>query len=169
MPVKQNTNGAIAGCTIYSDGTIVGENCNVTLPEVNAQTVEIIAGGTTDLPITTWFDAMECTINMLGIDEGLHRLCRMETQTIEVRAAQDQVDLNGTKSTVGVKAFMRGTPKNVPSFSINPGEISENEVTIAVTRYELLYNNRRMLLIDKMKNIYEVNGIDYGKNINHLL
>lgn len=162
-------NGAIVADRVYSDGVLVAEDVSITLPEVTQQTTEVIFGGTNEIPITGWTDAMEATITKIGIDMGLTQLLRLQSQSIECRFVQDTLAPDGTITPKGYKAFLRCIPKGIPGLSVEPGNNSENEVALSVTRYEMMIDNKRAWLIDKLNNIFEVGGTDYAKNINSLL
>lgn len=164
-----NINGAIVADTVYSDGRLVAKDVSITLPEVSQVTTEVIAGGNTDLPVTGWTDPMEATITKVGIDEGLTHLLRQQSMSVECRWVQDQVTGDGTKRVVGMKAFLRCIPKTIPGLTITPGENSENDVTLSVLRYELMVDNKQQWLIDKLNNIFTVEGKDYAKDVSSLL
>lgn len=164
-----DVNGAIVANTVYSDGQLVAKDVALTLPEVAPVTTEVIAGGNTDLPVTGWTDPMEATITKIGIDKGLTHLLRQQSQSVEFRWVQDVMQSDGTKIQVGMKAFLRCLPKVIPGLSVTPGENSENEITLSVLRYELMVNNQQQWLIDKLNNIFIVEGVDYAKNINSML
>ena len=64
-------------------------------------------------------------------------MVQLESKTLEVRWAQDVKYADGSTKAEGCKAFMRCVPKLIPGLSVDPGNPSENEVTLAVSRYQM--------------------------------
>ena len=161
---------AIGGSTVYTNGTLVGRNVNVTLPEVSAVMADVTANGTFSVPITAWWDNMELTINLNGIPkESAALLARPEAQQIEVRLAQDMVMVDHTTRTIGIKAFLRAVPQNFPGFDVTIGESGENEMRFSVSRYELMIDNEKQCCFDRINNICEILGTNYADTIEPLL
>ena len=52
---------------------------------------------------------------------------------------------------------------------LEPGSTSEQQITFAVTRYQLIVGGVEICLIDQLKGIMRINGKDYAKSINSLL
>lgn len=161
--------GAVLAATVYSDGTLAARNATVTLPEVTNTTAELRAGGTIELPITGNVDAMEMTVTMGAPDAGFGSLCSPSSHEVEVRWVQDKVDIEGKVTQVGYKAFVRAYAKTIPGVSLEVGSVSENEITLGLTRYQLYADGEEVFCIDQLNSIYRVNGTDYAAQINALL
>lgn len=162
---------AIAGTTLFTDDVLVGEDIGVTLPEVNKVTAEVTANGPMEVPITGWYEEMELTVTIKGLPKtSLALLMRDQVQHIEVRAVQDVVQPDHSVRPIGIKAFFTAIPKGIPGLGLENGEVSENELTFSVSRYELFINNERQWCIDRLNDIEEIAGNDYrGQNVQSLL
>lgn len=156
---------AIVADTVYCDNTLAAKNVSVTLPEITFSTAEISAMGTIELPLVGLIDAMEASITKVGTDLGLIKMLTPEKHSIEVRYVQNNISADGTSTPEGCKAFLTGVPKSIPGISIEVGSASENEVSIAVTRYQLFANGEELLCIDKLNSICRINGKDYFADI----
>lgn len=160
---------AIAGTSVYCDNRLVARDVNITLPELNAVTAELNAGGPIELPITGQTDTMEATITKVGVNIDIARLVSPEYHNVECRAAQDVLRAGGRKETTQIRAFLGAIAKTVPAINLEFGAISENEITFTVLTYKLYENNDEIFYIDKPNGIYRVNGRDYGSSVISLL
>ena len=105
----------------------------------------------------------------VGIDLGLRSMVKLEAMTIDCRWVQDVKKSDGTTVTEGCKAFLRATPKGVPGLSISPGSASENEIALAVSRYQLFVGGAEYWLVDQLNQILRIGGTDYCKEIRSML
>lgn len=161
---------AIIADSVYSDNRLVARDVAVTLPEINHVMAEISAGGPTEIPITSWIEAMELSITHKGIDSiGIARLSRQQRQSIEIRFVEDMMRVDGTKRVAGCKAFLTAIPKGIPALEIELGEVPENEQLFGVIRYQLFVDNREQFCIDKFNDIFRVDGFDYSESIEQML
>jgi P2 family phage contractile tail tube protein len=157
--------GPILANTVYSNGVLVAKGVTVTLPSVTPMTADYRAMGTVTLPMPGVIEAMEASITKIGVDLGLRSLLKLESTTLEFRWAQDVKKSDGSSKVEGCKAFVRGVPKGIPGLSVDPGSTSENEVTIAATRYQLFVDGEEYWLIDQLNQIMKIGGTDYAKDI----
>ena len=161
--------GPILADTVYVDGKLVAKDVTVTLPGVTPVTADFRAMGTMTMPILGQIEAMEAAITKIGIDLGLRTLVKLESKTIEFRWAQDVKTSDGSTKTEGCKAFIRAMPKTIPGLSVDPGAASENELTFAVSRYQLFVDGAEFWLIDQLNQIMRIDSVDYCKTIRSLL
>ena len=96
-------------------------------------------------------------------------MVQLESKTLEVRWAQDAKYADGSTKTEGCKAFMRCVPKLIPGLSVDPGNPSENEVTLAVSRYQVFVAGEEFCLIDQLNTIMRIGGVDYVKDLRSVL
>ena len=162
-------NGPVLADTVYDAGKLVAKDVTVTLPGVTPVTADFRAMGTMTMPILGQIEAMEAAITKIGIDLGLRALVKLESKTIEFRWAQDVKTSDGSTKTEGCKAFIRAMPKTIPGLSVDPGAASENELTFAVSRYQLFVDGAEFWLIDQLNQIMRIDGVDYCKTIRSLL
>lgn len=161
--------GPILADTVYVDGTLSAKDVTITLPAVTLVTADFKAMGTYTAPLTGQIEAMEASITKIGVDYGLRNLIKLQSKTIEVRWAQDVKYADGSSKTEGCKAFLRSVPKLIPGLSVDPGNLSENEITLAVSRYQLFVAGTEFWLIDQLNTIMRVDGVDYAKDLRSVL
>lgn len=161
--------GPILANTVYDGGRLVAKDVTVTLPAVTPVTADFKAMGTLTMPMLGQIEAMEAAITKIGIDLGLRSLVKLEAKTLEFRWVQDVKKSDGSTTTEGCKAFLRAMPKTIPGLSIDPGNPSENELTFAVSRYQVFVAGTEYWLIDQLNQIMRIGGVDYCKNIRSLL
>lgn len=163
-----NICGPIVGTTVYSNGKLVARDTAITLPEITPVTADLSAMGTFSLPIWQLIENMEAAITKIGIDLGLRELITPGMKPLEFRWVQTVTDANGTTKNVGCKAFIKGVPNKIPGIAVAVGEASENECTIATTRYNLFVDGQEMFLVDRLAGIVRIAGKNYA-DMNSLL
>lgn len=161
--------GPILADTVYVDGVLSAKDVTITLPAVTLVTADFKAMGTYTAPLTGQIEAMEASITKIGVDYGLRNIVKLQSKTLEVRWAQDVKYADGSSKTEGCKAFMRCVPKLIPGLSVDPGNLSENEITLAVSRYQLFVAGNEFWLIDQLNTIMRVDGMDYVKDLRSVL
>lgn len=161
--------GPILADTVYVDGVLSAKDVTITMPAVTLMTADFKAMGTYTAPMTGQIEAMEASITKIGVDYGLRNIVKLQSKTLEVRWAQDVKYADGSSKTEGCKAFMRCIPKLIPGLSVDPGNLSENEITLAVSRYQLFVAGTEFWLIDQLNTIMRVDGVDYTKDLRSVL
>ena len=161
--------GPILADTVYIDGVLVAKDVSITLPAVTLVTADFKAMGTYTAPLTGQIEAMEASITKIGVDYGLRNMVAFQSKTVEIRWAQDVKYADGSSKTEGCKAFLRCVPKQIPGLSVEPGSLSGNEITLAVSRYQLFVAGTEYWLIDQLNTIMRVNGVDYVKTLRSVL
>lgn len=167
--MKNEIKGAILADTVYREGVLVAEDVAVTLPSITHQTFDLRAMGTLSVPLYGLLDAMEASFTKVGVDKGLKDAVKMGFATYEIRWAQPVIKPDGSSSTEGCKAFLRAAPKAIPGLSVDPGNSSENEISLSVSRYQLFVSGKEYWNIDQLNGILRVDGVDYYKNIRSAL
>jgi phage tail tube protein FII len=162
MSTFMNICGPVLGVTVYSQNTLVARDSAITLPEITPMTTDLQAMGTFSLPIWQLIENMETTITKIGVDMGLRDIIKPDMKPLEFRWAQTVTDANGTTKNVGCKAFIKGIPNKIPGIGVTVGEASENECTIATTRYNLFVDGQEVFLIDRLAGIVRIDGTNYS-------
>ena len=157
-----NICGPVVGTTAYSEGKLVARDTAITLPEVAPVTADLAAMGTLSLPIWQLIENMETAITKIGTDLGLREIIKPDMKPLEFRWAQTVTDANGVTKNVGCKAFIKGVPNKIPGIGLTVGETSENECTIATTRYNLFVDGVEMFLVDRLAGIVRIAGKNYA-------
>lgn len=163
-----NICGPVIGTTAYCDGKLVARDTTITLPEVTPLTADLQVMGTFSLPIWQMIENMETTINKIGVDTGLRSLIKPDLKPLEFRWVQTVTNSNGVTKNVGCKAFITGIPNKIPGIGVTVGEASENECTIATTRYRLYVDGKEVFLIDRLAGVVRIAGKNYA-NMDSLL
>lgn len=161
--------GAILGTSVYRDGVLVARDVTVTLPDVAFATVEHKAMGTLELPMLGQLEAMEASVTKTGYDKGVVQLAEPTAMNLEFRFVQDVIKSDNTSKPEGCKVFMHGVPKTLPGGDLEQGSKTEQQITFAVSRYQLIVGGIEICLIDQLKGILRINGKDYQSSINSLL
>ena len=157
-----NICGPVVGTTAYSEGKLVARDTAITLPEVAPVTADLAAMGTFSMPIWQLIENMETAITKIGSDLGLREIIKPDMKPLEFRWAQTVTDANGVTKNVGCKAFIKGVPNKIPGIGLTVGETSENECTIATTRYNLFVDGVEMFLVDRLAGIVRIAGKNYA-------
>ena len=166
---KLEKKGTVVGVTAYADGVLVAEDVTLSLPAITPKTQTFSAMGDVEFPLPLT-EAMEATINKIGIDKGFIRLIKPEKCKFEFRWVETKIKQDGSQEFEGNKAFITGIPKTIfPGGDIAPGENYEGAIPIAVTRFQLYVNGEEKTLIDKLNGQLIINGKDYAKGIKSLL
>ena len=163
-----NISGPVIGVTVYSENKLVARDTAITLPEITPLTADLAAMGTFSLPIWQLLENMETAITKIGADLGLREIIKPDMKPLEFRWAQTVTDANGKTKNIGCKAFIKGIPNKIPGISLVVGEASENECTIATTRYNLFVDGQEMLLVDRLAGVVRIAGKNYA-NLDSML
>jgi phage tail tube protein FII len=161
--------GPVEKARAYAGRSMVGENVNMTLPEVAAQTIEIEAMGKLSLPMWNRLENMETKITKIGTDSGLAAMLGGGKLDLEFRWAQTAINKAADSRQFGCKAFIVGIPISVPGIEIVPGETSEIEMTYATLRYQLFVDERQLLCVDRLAGKCVIGEKDYSKDIERFL
>ena len=160
---------AVLADKCYCDNALVAEDVSISLPAVNFLTSEVKAMGTMSVVLAGLVEDMEATITKVGIDKGLSKMLTPTKHSYELRGVQNNLKADGTTVAEGFKAFLTAVPKGVPSTSVEIGSNIENEVALAVSRFQLFVNGEEICCIDRLSQICRINGIDYYAKISSLL
>lgn len=161
-------NGPILADKVLVDNDVVAEDVTFTLPDVSYLKGDYKAMGNLSLPIPL-VEAMEASITKIGLNKKLGKMQKLEPISIEFRAAQNDVKVDGTNQQTGIKAFIKGVPNKIAGGSLEPGSSWSGEITISVLRYQLFVAGEEQTLIDPLKGILKIDGVDYGQSVKNLL
>ena len=165
----QDMKNAVLADTCYCDNQLAAKDVSVSLPAVNFLTAEVKAMGSMDVILAGLVEAMEASITKVGLDVGLGRMLTPTQHSYEFRWAQNVLTSDGSSKTEGCKAFLTAVPKGIPGATVEIGSNIENEVALAVSRYQLYCGGKEILCVDRVSGICRINGTDYYKKISSLL
>lgn len=169
MAAWQDVKNAVLADTCYCDKKLAAKDVSIALPAVTFLTSEVKAMGTMEVVLPGLIEAMEATITKVGIDQGLGRMLTPAKHSFEFRWAQNVLTSDGSSKTEGCKAFLTAVPKGIPGATVEIGSNIENEVALAVSRYQLYCGGKEILCVDRVSGICRINGTDYYKKISSLL
>lgn len=169
MAAFLDIHGPVVADSAYANNKLVGRDVAVTLPEVAPTTADLRALGTMSMPIWQLLDNMEMSITKIGVDKGLSDMLKPEPLPLELRWMHTVTDANGATKNVQCKAFLRGVPTKIPGIGIEPGNASENEYTLMITRYQLIVDGAELFLIDRLAGIVRIGGKDYASDLSSFL
>lgn len=151
----------------YLDGTkMIGIAAASTLPEVNMQTSTVSGvgvNGEIDSPTLGQFESMEQEVQFNTLySSAVDMLSPLKTVNLTFRAAQQVYD-KGTGGGYVFKSLRIVEMGRVKKF--NPGKIEKAEsmeasVTLEVTYLLVEVDGSVLLEIDKLNQVYNVNGVD---------
>jgi len=164
-------NGPVVADTVRVDGILAGRDVTFTLPEITPQTFDLVASGTYSMPIAALLENMEMTINKIGVDLGLRSMAGvgMRTKTYQFNWVQEDVLLTGDIVPKGCKAFVRAMPNKFPGISVAPGEGSDNEIGLTVSRLQIFVAGIEYCCIDKLNHIVRFDSLNVYDAIELLL
>lgn len=165
--MRRAKNGAILGVGLYVDNELVAENVSFTPPAVSFASSEVNGYGAMTLPAYTLPEAMECSIDFAGLDDGL--VASLVGRQIECRWASTSISPDGSQRNVGYKAFCKVFPKTVPSIAISVGEAGSNSVSFDCTRYELFVDGVSSVCIDKEAGVTRLGNVTLSEDLASLL
>lgn len=160
---------AVLADKCYCDNSLVAEDVSLSLPAVNFLTTDVKAMGNMTVVLAGLIEDMEASITKVGLDKGLGKMLTPVKHNFEFRGVQNNLKSDGTTKAEGFKAFLTATPKGVPATSVEIGSNIENEVALAVSRYQLFVNGSEICCIDRLSNICRINGTDYYSAIASML
>lgn len=168
--MRLDKNTGILGASVYIDDQLVAENVAVQLPAITFSEAEVQAGaGPISIPLYPLPAALEATVTFKGQSEGLTAAIASAGKQVEIRWAGSRLQPDQSSAVVGFKAFLMGVPRSLPGESIEVGSVADNEVTWAVTRYQLVADGETVILIDKLAGKVELYGQDHSSALANLL
>lgn len=160
--------GAVLATKVLCNNITVAEDVTLSLPDITFVTVEQNGLGKISIP-TCLTEAMQSTVTSVGMDKGFFNMLGLSSKTFEYRFVKNLLETSGDTGVKGYKAFLRGIPSNIPGGAVEPGSSWSGDVTFEITRYQLYADGVEKILIDKLKGVCKINGVDYAKDIQSLL
>ena len=160
--------GAVLATKVLCNKIAVAGSVTLSLPDITFVTVEQNGLGKISIP-TCLTEAMQSTVTSVGMDKGFFNMLGLSSKTFEYRFVKNLLETSGDTGVKGYKAFLRGIPSNIPGGAVEPGSSWSGDVTFEITRYQLYADGVEKILIDKLKGVCKINGVDYAKDIQSLL
>ena len=93
-----------------------------------------------------------------------------EAQHLELRWVTDVLDTTNAKiGTCANKEIIKAIPKKLDLGNIEGNAANEGTVSLEVLYIKHIQNGETLIEIDKLNNVFIINGVDYAKEIREAL
>lgn len=156
---------------LYRKGTkLVGLTGEVELPAVTMVTDTLEGagtGGNMDVPVIGLTENMDIQIPFMSLTKDLFSLANPgEAEDLTLRGAIQGTDpATGKISYTSIAIYMRGTVKEITPGTVKSGGRMESSVTMTLSYYKIALDGETVLEIDKLNNVFVVNGDDVLKEV----
>ena len=151
---------------VYRDGDnrLLGTS-TVDLPEIAFATTDIKGSGilgTLSYPIKGNFDNLEVTLHWRTLTAAaVTFLNQTKAQRLSLRQAAEVEDAgSGERGVSAVRIDVVGHTTKLAPGKLEPGEQTETELTLALTRIKITIDGKEVLEIDKLNSVFLVDGED---------
>mgnify|MGYP000637744151 CR=1 FL=1 len=153
--------GVINNFNLYNNGTaLVGLTGEISLPAFEGMT-ETLSGpgilGEIEEVIIGQFGSMELEIPFRILDEDAFKLMSPATSLNLTLRASEQFTV---KSTGGMRVVVRGRQKKLTGGTVKQGGAMDAAVTVEITYIMIELDGKQRIELDKINNVYKVNGVD---------
>lgn len=159
---------------VYTNGTkMIGLTEEVALPEIKMKSSTVEGPGIKgeiDSPTIGQFESMEATLKFRTLySSATDLLDPTATQNLTLRAAQQVLDRTSCSAFKSLRVVLGGRTKSFNPGKVQRGESMDAELTVEVTYYMVEVDGQQVLLIDKLNDVYIVNGKDLLATINSMI
>lgn len=150
---------------VYLDGAkMIGIAASSTLPEVNMQTSKVSGvgvNGEIDSPTLGQFESMEQEIQFNTLySSAVDMLNPLTRVNLTFRAAQQVYDKNGGYVFKSLRIVEMGRVKKFKPGKLEKSEGMEASITLELTYLLIEVDGVLILEVDKLNQVYKVNGVD---------
>lgn len=173
MSAVSNIPEKINNFNVYNSGDmLVGITDEVTLPSFEAMT-ETISGpgilGEIESPNVGHFGSMTIEIPFRVLYNDIFEITKAdEGVDITLRGAVQVQSLNSGKIYKGMRIVMRGMPKTLNIGSAKAGSPMGSSVILELLYIMIEVDGNKKIELDKLNNVYKINGTDYLAKIKSL-
>lgn len=126
--------------------------------------------GEIDLPTLGQIDSMEISIGLNKTNAKAIEMFAPGAHTVEVRWVTNRLDTATGESQVQAnKDIVKFLPKSMSLGDIETNETNEGELTGEVLTFQHIIDGKTVIKIDKLNNVFIVNGKDYSAQIRNAL
>lgn len=126
--------------------------------------------GEIDLPSLGQLGAISYEISFKRTNTAAVKLFAQKTQELETRWVTDVLDTTNSKiGTCANKEIVKGIPKSFDLGSIEGNATNESTVVIELLYYKFIQDGVTLIEIDKLNNVFVVDGVDYAKELREAL
>lgn len=150
---------------VYNEGNrLIGVDEEVTLPDFETMTETLAGpgiGGEIDEPIIGLFGSSEVEIPFQTMHDSTFEMMKPgDAVDITLRSSTQVKDGNGNTTFEGVRIVLRGLFKALTSGSLKQGAGTKSSIKFEVTYCLHEVNGKEKLEIDKLNQVYKINGND---------
>jgi P2 family phage contractile tail tube protein len=126
--------------------------------------------GEIDLPTLGQLASMEIEIGFKNSNEKAVDLFSQKTHEIETRWVTDALNTkNANMKTVAHKEIVKCISKKLDLGNIEANAANEATLTAEAIFYKYIIDGKAMIEIDKLNNVFKINGKDYAEQIRQAL
>lgn len=164
----------ISQFNIYNQlNKLVGVTSEVTLPTFEVQTNTISGAGINgeyESGVVGSFGSSEMEIPFRVLDKQAAELLKTSGTILFLRAAVQEKDPSTLKTVnKGLKITVGGSPKGVTPGTVGGAKTMDSSIKMEVTYYKYEYDGEVLMEVDKLNNIYVVNGEDQLMDIKSMI
>lgn len=151
----------------------IGDTASYTRPDIETLTDTVKGAGLMgeiDLPTPGQIGSMEGEITFNKTNQKYIELFAPTAHKVETRWVNDVID--SSNATVGIQAnkeIMTIMPKTAGLGDIEGNATNEATLSYEILYYQYLIDGKSVIEIDKLNNIFKVNGKDYSAEIRNAL
>ena len=159
---------------VYFDGEqMIGVVPAVDLPEIGMKSSTVTGAGMLgelDSPTIGQFESMEQEVKFNVLySSAIDMLSPLKAVNLTFRATQQVYNKNGGYDFKGLRVVEQGRVKKFVPGKLERTESMEATVTLELTYIMIEVDGVTMLEIDKLNQVYKVNGVDMLAGINELV
>lgn len=126
--------------------------------------------GEIDLPTLGQLGGMEGELGFNKTNAKMVALFTPEAHTLEVRWVTNILNTaTGNASVQSNKEIIKILPKSISLGEVKGNETNESSMTYEILSYQYIIEGKTVIKIDKLNNVFIVNGKDYSKKVRDLL
>lgn len=126
--------------------------------------------GEIDLPTYGQLGALAVEVSLHGLSTDTIKLFGQKRQELEHRWASQVLNSEtGASEIVGKKIIFKGLPKKIGIGSIEPNKAEEPTAEFEVIYLKYVIGNKVALEIDKLNDVFKVDGVDYSEAVRNVL
>lgn len=153
--------------------TFITDTTSIKRPSLEIMTESMKGAGIAgeiDLPSMGQLGALSYEIGFKRTNKEAVKLFEQKTQHLETRWVTDVLDATDSKlGTCANKEIVKGIPKSLDLGSLEGNSANEATVTLEILYYKFIQDGVTLIEIDKLNNVFIVNGTDYAKKLREAL
>lgn len=163
----------IINFAVFEDSVEYLGMSEATLPEVSNLAEEITGAGiagNVEAVVLGHIEAMTLTLNFRTVTKAAIRLAEPRIHNIDLRAAQQARNTQtGKIETVAAKHIMKVVPKKFAPGKLAAASAADASGEYAVSYYALYLDGKKVVEIDPLNFIYNINGTDFLASVKRAL